>query len=357
MAGALLVMATAATATERSPEAPVFPPVDPTLRPPAPARSVPPHSLTIEEFAPGASGVILDLPTHIAFADGFEIISEVTNDRFSYRPLGSASAWQTSPHAVDGPHALTSSPTQQLLYCVDTDNHRVLSFERIDGGDATGWSSIAGAALRRPHDIVSDPASGLVYVLNPNAPVVMRFSAFGADEAALDLSAVADGYSRGLTVVDGKVLLAASAEGLVIEIDDFDAGLVTVHPSYGKIAHAVAGSWETTGFIPNDIELYDGYWYLSNFFHPAYASGTDHNRFKLVRFRTWDELATGSWEELSHLLPDRQVPYFFTLHGGSLYLAAFHSSTAADAVYRITSGLFFDDFESGDLGAWSPSTR
>jgi len=180
----------------------------------------------------------------------------------------------------------------------------------------------------------------------------MRFTTVGVDEEALDLSLEAGGYSRGISVVDGKILLAASTRGLVIEIDDFATGAVTVHESYGKIAAAVAGSWETTGFIPNDIEFHDGYWYLSNFFHPGYASGTDHNRFKLVRFRTWDDLESGQWEELSHLLPDGQIPYFFTLHDGSLYLAAFDPTTAADAVYRITSGLFLDDFESGDLSAW-----
>ena len=139
----------------------------------------------------------------------------------------------------------------------------------------------------------------------------------------------------------------------MVEIDDFDTGEVTIHESYGKIAYAVAGSWETTGFIPNDIEFYDGYWYLSNFFHPVYASGTDHNQFKLVRFRTWDDLASGRWEELSQLLPDAQIPYFFTIHEGSLFLVAFNATTAADSVYKISSGLFFDDFESGDLSAWS----
>jgi hypothetical protein len=143
----------------------------------------------------------------------------------------------------------------------------------------------------------------------------------------------------------------------VLEIHDFAGNGVTVHESYGKIAPAVAGSWETTGFIPNDVEFYDGYWYLSNFFHPNYASGTDHNKFKLVRFRSWDDLATGQWEELSHLLPDGQVPYFFTVHGGHLYLTTFTDLPDKDIVYRITSGLFFDDFESGDLGAWSLSAR
>ena len=181
----------------------------------------------------------------------------------------------------------------------------------LDEGDSFGWVSIAGVGLQRPHDILYDPVADLVYVLNPGDPEVLRFSAFGSNEAALELSQVAGGYSRGISLVDGKILLAASTQGLVIEIDDFGTGEVTVHESFGKIAYAVAGSWETTGFIPNDIEFYDGYWYLSNFFHPAYASGTDHNRFKLVRFRTWDDLETGTVGGTQPLSPRRPDSIFF----------------------------------------------
>jgi hypothetical protein len=350
--GLAFVLAAPGFTSERWPDAPVFPPIDPPLRPPAPERSVQPHSLKIEEFAPADTAVVLRLPTHIAFVNGFEIISEVNSDRLSYRPLGSESEWESSPLSVRSPHAVALSASQQLFYCADTDNNRVISFSRIDSGDSTGSVSIAGVALQRPHDILYDPATDLVYVLNPNRPAILRFSAFGVDEAALDLFHAAGGYSRGISLVDGKIVLAASMQGLVIEIEDFDTGEVSVHETYGKIEYAVAGSWETTGFIPNDIEFYDGYWYLSNFFHPDYASGTDHNRFKLVRFRTWDDLASGQWEELSHLVPDRQIPYFFTVHEGHLFLVGFGASDAEDAVFKITSGLFFDDFESGELSAW-----
>jgi hypothetical protein len=227
-----------------------------------------------------------------------------------------------------------------------------VSFSHLDSDEVSAVESIADVALHRPHDLLFDPGTNLLYALNPLAPAVLRFTAFGVDEGVLDLSSAAQGYSRGLSIVGGKIFVAASEHGRVIEVDNFDTGEVTVYQSHGKIAAAAAGSWETTGFIPNDIEFYDGYWYLSNFFHPWNAAGTDHNRFKLVRFRTWVDFETGQWEELSHLLPDAQIPYFFTVHKGSLYVAGFDPATANDAVHRITSGLFFDSFESGGLDAW-----
>ena len=347
-----VLAATVGSASERSPLAPIFPPIDPSLRPPAPERSLPPHSIRFEEFAPADTALVPDLPTHIAFVNGLEVISEVTNDRLTYRGEGSNSEWEYSPLVVDGPHATVFSPPRQLFYVADTNNHRIVSFGQIDNSSFSSTGTIAGIVLTRPHDILFDPGADITYVLNPNEPTVLRFSAFGVDEAALDLSLSAGAYSRGLSLIGATVFVAASTQGRVIEINDFDTGDVTVHTSYGKVAAANAGSWETTGFIPNDIEFYDGYWYLSNFFHPSYANGTDHNRFKLVRFGTWEDLESGQWEELSHLLPDGQIPYFFTVHEGSLYLATFDAVAADDAVYRITTGLFFDDFESGDLGAW-----
>ena len=353
LVAAALVGAVPASAWEIHPHERVHPPVDPSLREDVPVRSVAPHSLRFEEFAPADAAIQLALPAQIAFDGGLEIISEVYADRLSYRPLGSLEEWATSPLFVNGPHGTVHSPTAGLFYCADTYNHRLLSFPDVGVDDWASASVIAGVSLNRPHDVLYDAAADLVYALNPLDPVVLRFRGFGVGEDALDLSAAAGGYSRALSLVNGTLYLAASVRGKVVEVHDFATGTVTVHESYGKIVKASAGSWETTGFIPNDVELYDGWWYLSNFFHPWYASGTDHNRFKLVRFRTWDDLATGNWEELSHFLPDAQVPYFFTLRGEHLFLTTFNDYNTGDFVYRITSGLFFDDFESGDLGGWA----
>lgn len=312
-----------------------------------------PLGLELVEHAPGATSLVLGRPAQIAFYEGFEIISEVNGDRFSYRIEGSAGEWSTSPLAVNGPHSLTWVPEQGLFYAGDADNRRLIAFADIAGTAHVATSTLAGVTFGRPHDVVYDSGSGLLYALDANRPRLFRFSAFGVAEAVLDLSPLGIGYSRGLCLVDDVLYVVASSAGAVIEVVDFDAGRIMVHPSYGKLVNAVAGSWETTGFVINDVERYGNYWYLSNYFSPAYANGSDHNRYKLVRFRDWEALATGEWEELSQLLPDAQIPYFFTLHDGSLYLAAFNDAGVHDAIHRITEALFADGFESGDTGAWT----
>ncbi len=349
----LVLLAGVVSASERRPVERVYPVVAPGVRPPAPGTEALPLGLDLVEHAPAATSLVLSRPAHIAFYQGLEIISEVSGDRFSYRVEGSGGEWSTSPLAVDGPHSLTWVPEQGLFYATDADNHRLIAFADVAGTAHVATSTLAGVTLARPHDVVYDPASGWLYALDANRPLLFRFSAFGIAEAVLDLSPLGIGYSRGLCLVDGVLYVAASSAGAVIEVVDFAAGGVVVHPSYGKLVNAVAGSWETTGFVINDVERYGNYWYLSNYFAPAYANGSDHNRYKLVRFRDWEALATGEWEDLSQLLPDAQIPYFFTLHDGSLYLAAFKGVDDDDAVYRITEALFADGFESGDTGAWT----
>ncbi len=340
-----------ASADDRRPEERIYVPVDPELHRPHLARSAPPFSLAVEEYAPANTSISLNLPTHIFFGSGYEIISEVVHDRFTYRPEETLGEWIVSTIAVNGPHAVTYHLNNSRFYAADTENHRVISFSHPEDEEIESAYSVAGVDLARPHDVAFDPVSGFLYVLNPDRPSLLRMTRFGEQEGALDLSGLAK-YSRGLTVVENTVYVASSSWGQVIEIVDFDTGEVMIHPSFGKLVNTSAGTWDTTGFIINDIEFYDGYWYVSNFFSPYYANGSDPNLFKLVRFRTWDDLAKGRWEELSHLIGDGQVPYFFTLHQGSLYLAAFHGLDVHDAIYKISSGIFFDDFESGDLAAW-----
>jgi hypothetical protein len=234
----------------------------------------------------------------------------------------------------------------------DTWAHRLLWFGDISTPAITSVDTVAGIPLLSPHDVLCDSGGQLQYALNPHQPIVFRMREPGVNEAARNFSAVA-GYSRALTLVDGTLYLVASSKGRVIEIRDFDAGAYTVYQSYGKIAEDVAGSWETTGFVLNDVEYYDGWWYATNFFSDRYANGTDHNRFKFVRFRCWRDFEDGFWQELSHLLPDNGVPYFMTVHDGSLYLPLFGELGFEDAILRVTTGLFLDGFESGILTMWS----
>jgi hypothetical protein len=346
--GALLLTAVLA-ASERRPDATIHPVVP---QPWPPVQFPEPHTIMIEEYAPANTAIDLDLPTHIGFFRGLEIITEVIHDRLDYRAAGSAGEWQISPIPLESPHSLTWCGFTGQFLASDTFNHRLVWFEDISSGDVTSTDTVGGIELHRPHDVACDAVNEFQYALNPIRPILFRMRARGIDESSLDLGSIA-GYSRALTLVDGTLYVVASSMGRVIEINDYAGGSYTVYQSHGKIAEEQVGSWETTGFVLNDVEFFDGWWYATNFFAEPWANGSDHNRFKFVRFRSWNDFELGNWQELSHLLPDGGVPYFLTLHDGSLYLPVFDGLVVNDAVYRITTGLFIDGFESGELSAWS----
>jgi hypothetical protein len=271
----------------------------------------------------------LRVPTHIGFFDGLEIISDLENDRFVYRQQGSTDDFIESQVKVDGQHSLTW--VNGKYYAVNTDEHKVIEFSDITetGNNAPNYN---GIDLRRPHDIVYNPTDGYIYTIDDKEGLT-RFDPNNdniAEKSEINKSEVPVlGYARSLSIVNGKVYIINSSRGEVIQMDDFDNWTVYESPGQkrnnkGEKINSPAGAWDTTGLVLNDVERYGDYWYGSNFFAQSYAGGNDANKYRLIRWRTWEDFQNGNWEELSYLLPSRVVPYYLTVHNGALYLATFH---------------------------------
>jgi hypothetical protein len=297
--------------------------------------AAPPNDIEITEYASADSG--FRQPTHIAFRDGLEIITD--DSRLLFREK-SAAPFRPSP--LDGlkdAHNVAYNPRDELFYVTDSGNHRLVSFRDPSRGEiAKSAARLAGVALDRPHDIVCDGATGWMYALNPNKGEVFRFKGFGQDESSLDLSKHL-GYSRSLSFARGTLYVVGSSAGKVVEIDDFQAGKYTIYNSFGKRRDAPAGSWKTTGLVPNDADFYEGYWYMTSYFCPQYAAGEDCNENKFIRFKTWRDFESGDWEDLSGLLPKDIVPYYLTPRKDGLYLAAFYheGQGGTGTVFRTTT--------------------
>lgn len=292
-------------------------------------------AVAVTEYAPkdGAfSG-----STHLLFRDNLEIVT--TGKRFHFRRVGET-AFRESPLTMfDDAHAVVFNARDQLYYATDTGNHRLFSFrDPANSHIEQTVTTLAGVKLDRPHDIVVD-SGGWLYALNPNKAEVFRFRGFGDQESMLDLSQQLGDYSRALTVVGKTLYVVGSSAGKIVEIDNFERREFRVHPSFKKRRDAVAGSWQTTGLVPNDVDFHQGYWYVTSYFCPTYSQQTDCNEMKFIRFKTWKDFETGKWEDLSHLLPHDLVPYYLTPHGDSLYLAAFSHEAPSQPgrIYRVTS--------------------
>jgi hypothetical protein len=282
----------------------------------------------------------LKWPTHIGFYDGMEIISDLKNDRFVYRQQGSTNDFIKSQVKVDGHHSLTW--VDGKYYAVNTDEHTIIEFSDLTetGNNVPNYE---GIDLRRPHDIVYNPTDGYIYTIDDKEGLT-RFDPNNdtiAEKSEINKSSVL-GYARSLSIVNGKVYIINSSRGEVIQMDDFDNWTVYESPGQkrndkGEKLDSPAGAWDKTGLVLNDVERYGDYWYGSNYFAELHAGGIDANKYRLIRWKTWEDFQNGNWEDLSYLLPSGVVPYYFTVNNGALYLAAFHDEHPGtnDKIYKL----------------------
>ena len=135
---------------------------------------------------PGESSICLKTPTHIAFGpNNREIITDLKNNRFVFRE-GPEEPLQVSPVPMRGPHSVVYNPKDKLYYANDTENHRMIAFSDLSKPTIQAQTKkIAGINLHRPHDVVLDPSTGWIYVINPGSGHVFRFTAIGENESAI----------------------------------------------------------------------------------------------------------------------------------------------------------------------------
>ncbi|QDV22209.1 hypothetical protein Q31a_04930 [Aureliella helgolandensis] len=291
--------------------------------------------IVIEKYAPQSGS--FPACTHIDHSGKVEIVT--SGDRLFYR-ADSKSPFRQSPISVlADAHAVVFNPIEKRFYATDTGNHRLITFADPASDQWDDFAtSLAGVKLQRPHDIVCDAATGWMYALNPNSGQVFRFMGSGSSVSVLDLSKHL-GYSRALTISDGTLYVVGSSHGVVVEVTDFEKQEFEIHSSFGKKTNAVAGSWQGTGLVPNDVDFYQGYWYATSYFCPTYAGEHNCDEHKFIRFKTWRDFKDGTWEDLSHLLPGKVVPYFLTPHSKGLDIGVFSHETrgASACIYRLTT--------------------
>lgn len=274
--------------------------------------------------------------THISLSRRFETVT--AGERLFYREQRDQPFLESPLKGLNDAHSTAFDAIERVFYVCDSGNHRLVAFsDPASGRIEQSVTRLAEIDLERPHDVVFDGTAGWTYVLNPNQPTVLRFRKLGQDETSLELPRHL-GYSRALTLVSGRLYVVGSTAGVVVEVEDFAAGRFRIHRSYGKTKDAPAGSWKTTGLVPNDADWFAGHWYVTSYFCPTYAGNTDSNENKLIRFRDWNALETGAWEDLSSLLPAGVVPYYLSVRDDGLYIAVFsHEQRGThDKIYRLS---------------------
>ena len=257
-------------------------------------------------------------------------------DRLFYRTDSRSPFLESAVKGLDDAHSVVFDPHDPLFYATDTGNHRLITFRDPSRSHVQhSLTSLADVKLRRPHDIVRD--SGWLYSLNPDSSQVFRFKTAGKSADVLDLSQHL-GYSRALTIVNGRLYVIGSSVGAVVEVIDFGKQQYRIRTSFGKKKDATAGSWKSTGLVLNDVDFFQGHWYATSYFCPTYAGNHDYDENKFIRFKTWRDFEEGAWEDLSQSLPSKVVPDYLTPRKHELFIAVFsHEDPGTfDKVYRLT---------------------
>lgn len=290
--------------------------------------------IQIKEYAPKIDS--FPACTHIAFSGRTEIVT--AGDRLFFRTDSQSPFRESAIKGLKDAHSVVFNPHDRLFYATDTGNHRLITFRDPASSQVQNrLTSLADTRLKRPHDIVFDHSTGWLYSLNPDNSQVFRFKAAGETADVLDLSGPL-GYSRALTIVDGRLYVIGSSVGAVVEVIDFGKQQYRIHNSFEKKKDAVAGSWKSTGLVLNDVDFFQGHWYATSYFCPTYAGRNDYDENKFIRFETWPDLKEGRWDDLSEFLPSKVVPYYLTPGEGALFIAVFNHEEAGtfDKVYQLT---------------------
>ena len=294
-----------------------------------------PSGIRVTQYAPNSDS----FPgcTHIAFSGDTEFVT--AGNRLFYRTDSQSPFRESAIKGLKDAHSVIFDPHDQLFYATDTGNHQLITFREPSRSQVQhSLTSLADIKLQRPHDIVRDPSTGWLYSLNPDTSQVFRFKTAGKSADALDLSRHL-GYSRALTIVDGRLYVIGSSAGAVIEVVDFGKQQHKIHTSFGKKRDATAGSWQSTGLVLNDVDFFQGHWYATSYFCPTYAGDHDYDEKKFIRFKTWRDFEEGTWEDLSQSLPSKVVPYYLTPRKQELFIAVFSHENPGTfgKVYRLTA--------------------
>jgi hypothetical protein len=309
-------------------------------------------------------GETLRVVTSIDFVNGYEVITDLDNDRFLYRSPGTL-YWQVAdtlaPVPLHGQHSIiwSDSVSPARYFVADTANHRIVSFESLTSDSVyCETDSIAGVPLVRPHDLEFNPGDGYFYgVTAPDAEpdtcpkVLFRFRDIGVDERVLEMAPPGtsnDGfYMRSLSVVRDTVYVTNSygypvpyGWPQVFKINDFVAGDVTAYTADPSFKADL-----------QDVEFHNGWWYGTGNILAAHTLGP-----LLARWRTWNDFENADWDSLQGTgcenLSDLVYPnedeldvsyshaYFLTRHDGRLFFTVYHNSLGKkqDRVYEIVEG-------------------
>ncbi len=255
----------------------------------------------------------LSVPTYITKVGQYWFIVDCYHNRVIYSEnLGAPlTDWYIMTSDVTQPHTIASNGTVYMID--DTENHRVLIMENIDG-KFINTQTIYNIG-NRPHYTVYDKATDTFYVWSSTTGELYCIRQ-GADSTRMYITDIRkmdilDGiYVRSFSIIDGDIYFVSgvSDEGLQARIYCCDLETLEIKKSY-DVPDSIAGMVQITKI--------DDYYYVSV---STDLSG-NQDVATIVRAHSLDDLSEGKYEDIySQYFVGGGTPYYISNVGDTYFL-------------------------------------
>ena len=250
----------------------------------------------------------LNTPTHFTYINDCFFIVDCWNNRILYKQNTMFTRWKKIKD-LNKPHRIRFH--NKLYYVCDTDNNRIITFDK----KMKNQKVLETISLARPHDIQIH--NGVLYIVDcfQGSSRIIKHSLLSSDSKVIfEANGV---YARSFKIINNDLLLSCSSSGEIIKIK-----LIQDYP-FQKYCENTDGfnlpcmtaieqlNYGYNRFIPNDIEYFNGYFYMTNYFY-----GDSVNKF--IIFKTLDDLEKGIFDDFSYLV--KGVPYYLEVINEQLFM-------------------------------------
>lgn len=260
----------------------------------------------------------LRMPTQIIKINNTYFIVDCGHNQIIYSDnLGTElQHWNVMTRNAQQPHALASDG--DIYMVVDTDNNRVLTFEKkYDGFSPLQTFEHVGT---RPHFVDYDYEEGIFYVWSSLTGEMYLYKKI-PDTKSVTLQEIksipelSGCYARSFTITESVILFPTVERSSILMVDKDTFEILNEYP----VPECIAGMVQ--------VSLIDGSFFITVSTDKQY----DLRAAAVIRVRSLEDLATGNYENLYHLFGNDGTPYYVSRFDGAYYMI---HENAAPNVYR-----------------------
>lgn len=258
------------------------------------------------------------MPTQIKKINNTYFIVDANHDQIIYsdNPGTEIRYWNVMTRNTKKPHAITGDG--EIYMVADTDNNRVLTFEKTyDGFKALQTFEDVGI---RPHYVDYDAAGGMFYAWSSMTGEMYLYQKIpGTKSVALreirSVPELADCYVRSFTIAGDVILFPAVERSSILMADKDTFEVIREYP----VPESMAGMVQ--------VSIVDGFFFITVSTDREYSL----EAAAVIRARTLEDLAAGSYDNLYSLFGNNGTPYYVSCFDGACYMI---HENAAPSIYR-----------------------